>query len=89
MFLYLFSIPTFLHLKNFFITGVIKDDVLHTGYMAHLEETMQSINCTGSLDEEIIVNNATSYLNALITNLKDRFPQSYSNTLWILSTWKR
>lgn len=31
----------------------IKDDILHTGYMAHLEETMQSINCTGSLDEEI------------------------------------
>ena len=60
---------------------VIKDDVLHTGYMAHLEETMQSINCTSSLDEEIFVNNATSYLNALITNFKNRFPQGHILTL--------
>ena len=55
--------------------NAIKDDVLHTGYMMNLNETMQSINVTDHLDEDSFVKNATSYLNAVIANLQNRFPQ--------------
>ena len=55
--------------------NAIKDDVLHTGYMMNLNETMQLINVTDHLDADSFVKNATSYLKAVIANLQNRFPQ--------------
>lgn len=55
--------------------NVIKNNVLKSGYMADYNMLTQSVNTAELLDEGHFVNNAASYLNALISNLRNQFPQ--------------
>ena len=52
-----------------------KKDPLKGGYMTELETTMQTIGIATQLDKAIFTSNANSYIEAIIQNLKNRFPQ--------------
>ena len=47
----------------------------HAGYMADYDAIMQSINVTDQLNKDHFTKNATDYLDALISNLRNRSPQ--------------
>ena len=53
----------------------VKKDPLHSEYMMNLEKTLQDIDITRSLIAEDFVR-ARTYIDALISNIKDRFPHT-------------
>ena len=59
----------------------IKGNPLHGGYMMELEGAMQAIGVATSLAEASFIENARSYIDAIITNLDNRFPQVRTLTL--------
>lgn len=61
--------------------GVIKDKPLEGGYMIELDTTMQAIGITTPLDKVNFTENAKSYVDAIIANLENRFPQVKTLTL--------
>ena len=62
--------------------GVIKDKPLEGGYMIELDTTMQAIGITTPLDKVNFTENAKSYVDAIIANLENRFPQVKTLTLF-------
>ena len=57
--------------------GVIKDKPLEGGYMIELDTTMQAIGITTPLDK------VKSYVDAIVANLENRFPQVKTHTTLI------
>jgi hypothetical protein len=57
------------------VLSSIKDDPVNTGYMVESEATMKSVDSIVPFDESSFIANVTTYLDAVITNLKNRFPQ--------------
>ena len=62
--------------------GVIKDKPLEGRYMIELDTTMQAIGITTPLDKVNFTENAKSYVDAIIANLENRFPQVKTLTLF-------
>ena len=53
----------------------IKENLFTQGYMADLEESLQAMEVNKHLDTDAFSANARSYVDAIITNLENRFPQ--------------
>ena len=60
---------------------VIKDNPLQGAYMMELDTTIQSIGITTALDKDSFIKNAKSYIEAIIANLENRFPEVRTLTL--------
>ena len=54
----------------------VKKDPLQSGYMMNLGTTLQDIDISHPLLPKDLVGEARTYIDALISNIKDRFPQA-------------
>ena len=60
----------------------VKKDYLQSGYLMNLETTLQDIDTSEPLETEDFVREVQSYIDVLISNIKDRFPQARALSLF-------